>query len=154
MESPIKWASSPTPSVSTSSSEPLSLLHVSQYSISQPTPAQRGVGSSVAPHLTHSREHLGLLPAQQVGGVQSPSPDISVEDPACEQFYLNTWMKSAHTNTELYEKVLYYIYYTTSILFVRCFMLLVAVTHCSILYLTGSFSLMQFSHRISLPTLL
>ena len=51
---------------------------------------------------TH-REHLGLLPGQQGGG--TTETDISVEDPASDQFYLNTWMKAAHSNTQLYEEV-------------------------------------------------
>ena len=54
-------------------------------------------------YVCYTREHLGLLPAQQRGGVQ---PDISVEDPASDDFYLNTWMKSAQNNTQLYKQVL------------------------------------------------
>ena len=52
-----------------------------------------------------TREHLGLLPSQQKGGVESPSSDISVEDPASDEFYLNTWMKAAINNTQLYRQV-------------------------------------------------
>ncbi|CAI8009390.1 Phospholipase D zeta 2, partial [Geodia barretti] len=51
------------------------------------------------------KEHLGLLPSQQKGGVESPSSDISVEDPASDEFYLNTWMKAAINNTQLYKQV-------------------------------------------------
>jgi phospholipase D1/2 len=51
------------------------------------------------------KEHLGLLPSQQKGGVESPSSDISVEDPASDEFYLNTWMKAAINNTQLYRQV-------------------------------------------------
>lgn len=33
-----------------------------------------------------------------------PAP-LDVEDPACDEFYLNTWMKTAQNNTQLFEKV-------------------------------------------------
>ena len=46
---------------------------------------------------------LALLPAQQRGGVQ---PDISIKDPATDDFYLNIWMKCAQNNTQLYKQVL------------------------------------------------
>ena len=53
------------------------------------------------------REHLGLLPSQCKGVVEgsSPNDDISVEDPASDEFYLNTWMKAASNNTLLYRQV-------------------------------------------------
>ena len=49
------------------------------------------------------REHLGLLDVQQKEGME-PAP-LDVEDPACDEFYLNTWMKTAQNNTQLFEKV-------------------------------------------------
>ena len=32
-------------------------------------------------------------------------PEMSVKDPACDQFYLYTWMKAAEKNTEIFEEV-------------------------------------------------
>jgi phospholipase D1/2 len=52
------------------------------------------------------KEHLGLLPSQQRGSpLPSSSAGPSVEDPASNQFYLHTWMNSAHSNTRRYEEV-------------------------------------------------
>ena len=49
------------------------------------------------------REHLGLLHTQKP--VEVDSPTISVEDPVCDDFYLDTWVKTAHSNTEIFEQV-------------------------------------------------
>lgn len=46
------------------------------------------------------REHLGLLEVQ--GKV---NPGIDVVDPVCDQFYNDTWVHAANTNTEIYEQV-------------------------------------------------
>jgi phospholipase D1/2 len=50
------------------------------------------------------REHLGLLPTQQTTTSQ-PADPLSVEDPVCDQFYLHTWMETAHKNSELFEQI-------------------------------------------------
>ena len=44
-----------------------------------------------------------MLDVQQKEGVKPVS--LSVEDPASEEFYINTWMKTAHSNTDVYEEV-------------------------------------------------
>ena len=44
-----------------------------------------------------------MLDVEQKEGAEPVS--LSVEDPASEEFYINTWMKTAHSNTELYEEV-------------------------------------------------
>ena len=44
-----------------------------------------------------------MLNVQQKEGVEPVS--LSVEDPASEEFYINTWMKTAHSNTELFQEV-------------------------------------------------
>lgn len=47
------------------------------------------------------REHLGLLESQG----REPHAEISVEDPVIDEFYLETWIKSAEQNTAIYEEV-------------------------------------------------
>ena len=44
-----------------------------------------------------------MLDVQQKEGAEPVS--LSVEDPASEEFYINTWMKTAHSNTDVYEEV-------------------------------------------------